>query len=253
MLSCGIVAFVLCACVFVSVNVDMIEGKFSSASGLYSNICKTTEDGRISNNNNVNAFNPNEVGTDTNAPYLQREIIVSSFEINAVLWAVNMLESIYKLARPLEKSGLTIDHPEVIFIVFDAQTLDLCDNLFLPCWFPKKLFALPPPSSNGEGMNLISEHTLHANFPSNPFRLQAIQRLRAVALLLSGGANVLFTEADVYWLRSPYPLLVNKPSNLLVSSHACYNVLLSCYLSCYLLAIQCRVDINIHRYPLDLT
>ena len=238
----------LCVCLFMTLSV--VQGKFTAPSGQYSNICQETKEGRISNNNNINVFKPNEMGnSNLRLPYLHREIMVSSLDKNTAFWAVNMLESLNKLAHPLEKTGLAlvIAHLEVLFIVFDEDSLGLCDSLNLPCWFPQELFSTPPVHvtkrrksdssssiTSGGGITMKSGTAFSAGANTNPFRLQAAQRLQAVSQLLGGGANVLLTEADVYWLRSPYTALASNTALLQVilpstsSTHSISFILLWC-------------------------
>lgn len=209
---------VLCFLIILS----LVSGRFTSLSGLYSDVCQSKDKGGISHNNNIQAFNPDRVSSDINFPYVERELIVSSFNKDMAFWAVNFLESLSKLARPLEKSGITVDYPEVIFIIFDEATLELCDSMYLPCWYPRDMFSHPPlvlgksrvmkqkKNRRGSGASLTSTSI-------GPFRVRYAQRLQGIALLIGAGANVLLTETDVYWLRSPYPVISKKSAYLLVS------------------------------------
>ena len=198
-----------------------VNGKWSSMSGLYSNICQEKELGKISNDNVIRVFNPETISEDNDTPFKNRELIVSSFEKQTVIWAVNFLESLFKLTRPLEKSGLSVDHIEVLFIVYDEETLKMCDKISLPCWYPLDMFSRPPPALESKGRRKKRNENDAMNSPdgvvTNPFQLRAALRLQAVSRLVEGGANVLLSETDVYWLRTPYAYFSKENTNVVVS------------------------------------
>ena len=171
-------------CLLLLCVLSISQSRFSVESGwlagVYSNVCSQSMDGVISEH--FTSFNPNKI-PQTN--HSDREVIVSPMNSHAVPFGVNLAVSLMNLPNLTAGAGSV----ELIFVVYDELTLDICDDMYLPCWIPRNILS-------------VQNHTV-----VNTFHHRRLVIPEVISRLLSVGAHVLFTDTDSVWLRSPFRLL----------------------------------------------
>lgn len=163
---------------YISISKSHFSVENPHLGGVYSNVC--LEKAAISEQ--LRTFAPR-----SSVSIGQREVIISPLYHHALAFGVNLLASLVNIGK---LDGIVpMKEAEFIFIIYDDQTMDMCDSFFLPCWIPMNLLS-------------VSNYTV-----VNSFRHRLLVVPDVVNRLLKTGAHVLYTEADSVWLRSPYDVL----------------------------------------------
>lgn len=184
-----ILKIILCILSLTQSHIN-VENK-NALSGVYSNACSNN----MKLSEHLVAFSPRSYsGNDTNL----REVIVSTLSEHTVPFGINMLASLVHIGNLGE-----VEKVEFVFIIFDDVTMDICDDMYIPCWIPRNSLAL-------------KNHTV-----VNRFRFRQLVVPDVTERLLDVGAHVLYSDTDTVWLRSPYDLLHSNSASSAIQVGIC--------------------------------
>ena len=152
---------------------------------------------------NIEPFRVSDIVTAKNRkfPLKNSEVILTSTSAQILPFVVNFVLSLYRLC----------DHPQMtikaqfIIVAFDAETIDLCDKLWLPCWYPGNLF--------GEA-KISGRNGLYSDYGSSIFNERTLVLTRIIYMLLEAGANILSCDADSVLLQPPHSYFARAGSNM---------------------------------------
>lgn len=174
----------LCFFVFSSAHFTSIN---NNTAGYFSNQCKDRE--IISNNFFGFAY-------DGELSLSNKELILISSNSHTLSLALNVIASIGKTFASLTTFDSIL--VEVLIIAHDMHTIQLCDSMHLPCWYPNMLNNI---ISNGES-SFIRQKLFNFNF--------------IILNLLQLNTNIFVTDVDVVWLKSPYHFIQSTPHDIII-------------------------------------
>ena len=136
---------------------------------------------------NVKAFSPNEVfvkGT-------KKELIMTSANSQVMPLVLNLLRSIKSLDISADDRQLRL-----LLVVFNPEALGLCEELRLPCFYPKHLF-----HQLGILHNMDRNYMVYGN---EHFKRITLSLTHIIGWFLREEWTVFNTDVDIVWLKSPY-------------------------------------------------
>jgi hypothetical protein len=124
-------------------------------------------------------------------PLKDRNIVITSSSAQILPLVVNMALSLHVLNINTTTTSAIV---EFIIVVYDSISINHCEKLMLPCWYPKDLLKEWKIVNNG----------LYSDYGSDLFKQRTLVLTRIIHSLLKAGANVLSCDADVVLLKEPF-------------------------------------------------
>ena len=135
----------------------------------------------------LSPFTPNETFTTSTS----KELIIASANSQVLPLALNLL----KFIRALDLTPDDGRQLRFLLVVFDPEALTLCEELNLPCFYPKKQFS---------HMNIQHLDKSYMAYGDKHFKRITLSLTRIIGSFLREGWTVFNTDVDIAWLKSPY-------------------------------------------------